>query len=188
MIWLAHALTVVRIPLAVAFWLSAADPARAAAVLGVAATTDLLDGSVARLARRRGADPRTADLGAWLDPACDKLFAAVVLVALAVQLGTSWGLIALIGARELVVVPLVIVYRLGPVRRRYRHDFRAAPIGKVTTAAQFVAIAAIVLDAPGRVALAVAAAALGVAAAAEYVARAVHALRDGRGGRVGAAA
>jgi phosphatidylglycerophosphate synthase len=161
------------------FWLAAPDRPWALAVLGIAAATDLVDGSVARAARRRGAI-RWADTGEWLDPMCDKLFAVTVLTALAVRFDVAIGILALIGARELILGPIVVAYRVSPLRRRYRPDFHAARAGKAATTAQFVAVLAILLDLPGAVVLllAVIAAALGLYAAARYLYRAAHGLRS----------
>ena len=174
--WLAHVLTLSRVPLAVLFWLAATRPVWAIAVLGVAAATDLIDGSVARRAHRRGATGPWARAGAWLDPLCDKLFALAVLGALAVRLDVSLPMLALIGARELVLVPVAIVYRLSPLRRRFRYDFHSVPAGKHATIAQFVAVAAIVLALPGAWVLAVIAACSGLYAAARYIERGVRQL------------
>jgi cardiolipin synthase (CMP-forming) len=176
-VWLAHALTLSRVPLAAVFWVVASRPTAALVVLGAAALTDLADGPIARRARRRGASGRFADAGAWLDPMCDKLFAVVVLVALAVHLDTPIAILALIAAREIIVVPLVLAYRVSALRHRYHHDFHAAPVGKVATAAQLVGVAAILLGVPGIAVVAVVVAALGLIAAFSYLARAAYQLR-----------
>src|SRR5512144_2664475 len=79
-VWLAHALTLSRIPLAVGLWWLWGEPAWSAALVVAAAVTDVADGRVARRARRRGATG--PDIGGWLDPAADKLFVAIVLAAI----------------------------------------------------------------------------------------------------------
>ena len=66
----------------------------------------MLDGY---FARHGGAD--LAGAGAWLDPLCDKLFVGAVLGALHFQRGVSLGLLALIVARELIQLPMAVVYR-----------------------------------------------------------------------------
>jgi phosphatidylglycerophosphate synthase len=170
--WTAHLLTLSRVPLALAFWPVAAQPAAAIAVLAAAAATDLVDGRVARWARAHGASGRAATLGAWLDPVCDKIFAVLVLAALAVSLHTPLFVLAMIGARELVVGPLAIVYRFTSLHHRYVYE-GAAPIGKLATATQFVAIGALVLHLAAALALAILAGALGLFAAAAYVHRAL---------------
>lgn len=172
--WLAHALTLVRIPLAALFWFVATDRMLGASIIGVAALTDVLDGRVARRALRRGATGRVAEAGAWLDPLCDKLFAVTVLVALAVRVDTPIGLLALVATRELVVGPLAIAYRLMPSRRRFRWDFHASRAGKHATVAQFVAAGAFVVALPGAAVLAVIAAVFGLVAVVGYVRRAAR--------------
>jgi cardiolipin synthase len=147
-------------------------PGRAAAALGVmgaAAATDVLDGT---LARRRGVD--LAGVGSWLDPICDKLFVALVLAAIIVRRHPSLPLVALILSRELVQLPLAIVYRVLPTLRRWlRYDFRASILGKAATVAQFLAIAALILDHPSIGIFAVIAFLLGIAALVDYLRRAV---------------
>jgi cardiolipin synthase len=174
--WLAHALTVSRVPLAALFWAVATRPAYGAGVIAIAGLTDALDGRVARRALRRGATGRVAEAGAWLDPLCDKLFALAVLAALAVRVGTPVALLAIVAARELVVGPLAILHRVTPLHR-YTWDFHAPLVGKVATVAQFVAIGALVLAVPGAEALAIVAGALGLAAVASYLWRAVRVVR-----------
>lgn len=166
LVWLAHALTISRIPLAVVFWAVAPHPAWALAVLAIAAATDLVDGIVARAAGG------STEVGAWLDPLCDKTFAIVVLAALAVRLDTPLYLLALIATRELVLVPAALVYRLTPLHRRMRYDFHAIAAGKHATIAQFVAVAVIVVGSPAAPVLAVIAALFGARAAYRYLERA----------------
>jgi hypothetical protein len=88
------------------------------ALVVLAGVTDAADGRVARWMKRRGGTG--PDIGGWLDPAVDKLFVAAVLA-------TIWAhthdlaVIALVGARELVLVPLTAVY-LVLVRRTPHRD------------------------------------------------------------------
>jgi phosphatidylglycerophosphate synthase len=177
--WIADALTISRIPLAVAFWLVAPSRPWAIAVLAVAALTDVADGRVARWARRTSTRPPSyADAGAWLDPLCDKVFAIMVLAALAVRLDVPVALLLLVGTRELVLVPLVLVYMLTPLRERWHYEFRALPAGKRATLAQFIAILVLVADMPGAPVVVVATAALGLDAAARYLERAWRAASE----------
>src|SRR5262245_32930791 len=106
-VWLAHGLTLSRIPLALALWWQWGDPARSVAIIALAGLSDVADGMVARWVKRRGGGG--PDIGGWLDPAVDKLFVAIVLSAIWVHT-QQLAVIALIGARELVLVPLVAVY------------------------------------------------------------------------------
>lgn len=175
MIWLANALTLARLPLAGLFWLVAPDRAAAVAVLAAAGLTDLLDGRVARYARRRRGGDHGDGIGGWLDPLCDKLFAVAVLVALAVRLDVPLGVLALIGARELVLAPLVAIYRVTSLRDRHPVALRADRTGKVATAAQFLALGAVVMDVHGAAIVAAAAALLGLGAVAHYLIAATRA-------------
>lgn len=172
--WLAHALTLSRIPLAIAFWWVWDRPLVAAALIVLAALTDTLDGRVARWAQRRGS--RGPDIGGWLDPAVDKLFVVGVCAALWARTHRL-ELIALVGAREIVLVPLIAIYL---ARRAPHRPLRADFLGKAATVAQFIALCVIALAPAAALPAAAVAAALGLAAAAHYVFMAV---RDARAGR-----
>jgi phosphatidylglycerophosphate synthase len=123
---------------------------------------------VARWARRRGAGG--PDIGGWLDPAVDKLFVIAVLAAVYRQTH-ALAVIALIGARELVLVPLLAVYL---ARRTPHRPLSADVFGKVATIAQFIALCVIALAPGAALPAAAVAGVLGLAAAAHYVARALR--------------
>ena len=163
--WLAHALTLSRIPIALALWTTYGDPARSLALVALAALTDAADGNVARWMQRRG---RThPQIGGWLDPLVDKLFVAIVLALVWVRAGQPL-VVVLVGVRELLFLPLAALYA---ARRPALGELHADPIGKAATIAQFVALA-VVLAAPAwALPAAIAAAALGLAAVAHYAAR-----------------
>ena len=166
-------LSLARLPLGMLFWIAmAAAPERALPALGVlavAALTDVFDGVAAR---RAGVD--LAGVGSWLDPLCDKLFVGTVLAALYVERRVPLGLLALIVARELLQLPMSLVYRAVPTLRRWlRYDFRASPLGKAATISQFLAITALVAGVRARVPI-VLAFTLGIVALGDYVLRAVE--------------
>lgn len=178
-VWFAHALTLLRIPLALLLWSTWGDPARSVAILAIAALSDTADGRVARWAKRRGATG--PDIGGWLDPMADKLFVVIVLAAIwdHAQVPHPTAVIALVGARELVLVPLVAVYL---ARRRPHPALRADAFGKLATVAQFLSLAVIALAPAHAVPAAAVAAGLGLAAAGHYVAVATGAA--GRAARI----
>jgi cardiolipin synthase len=170
---LPNVLSLARIPLGGAFWFALGRGAEYAelpfGVLAAAAATDVLDG---HLARRAGADP--AGTGSWLDPICDKVFVGAVLAALYFQRGVPLGLLALIVTRELLQLPMVVVYRTSPTLRRWLHyDFRASLLGKAATVAQFLAVSALILSHAVAWRLAILAFALGLVALGDYVRRAI---------------
>jgi cardiolipin synthase len=168
-VWLAHALTLSRIPLALALWWVWGDPRWSVVLVVLAGLSDVADGRVARWAKRRGR--RGPDIGGWLDPAVDKLFLAIVLAAVWTHT-PDLAVIALIGARELVLVPLVAVYL---ARRRPHPELRADAFGKIATIAQFIALCVIALAPGDALPAAIVAAVLGLAAAGHYVAVALTA-------------
>jgi phosphatidylglycerophosphate synthase len=171
-VWLAHALTVLRIPLALALWWAWGDPVWSVAIVVVAALTDTADGRIARWAQRRGA--RGPDIGGWLDPAVDKLFVAIVLAAIWVhtRIPHKTAVIVLTGARELVLVPMVAVYL---ARRRQHRPLHADRFGKLATIAQFIALCVIALAPDHALPAAVVAGGLGLVAAGHYIATAASA-------------
>jgi len=166
--WLAHALTLSRIPIAIGLWWSYGDPAWSVALVALAAGTDAADGNVARWMQRRG---RTQpDIGGWLDPLVDKIFVALVLAVIWVH-SQSLLTIGLIGARELVLLPLLVVYL---AQRRPTGELRADPIGKAATIAQFVALAVAVSEPRWAIVPACVAAVLGLVAVGHYVVARMH--------------
>lgn len=182
--WLAHALTLSRIPIAVIFWLTYGDKLVSVALVVLAALTDAADGNVARWVKRRTGSQST--LGEWLDPAADKIFVLLVLGAIQVHDPVPWPLMALIVARELVLVPVAMIFRMvvpaAPRRSgqlhlghgRGEHAFKAGALGKAATIAEFGAIVAIIMKSPLLLPLAIAAGVLGLSAVAVYINRATH--------------
>jgi CDP-diacylglycerol--glycerol-3-phosphate 3-phosphatidyltransferase len=167
--WLAHILTLSRIPLAVAIALAYGRTSTVVVLIALAAITDTADGNVARFMQRRGHTKPA--IGGWLDPLADKLFVAIVLVAIAMHDG-GWLVVLLIGARELLLLPLVAIY----LAKAHGHaELHADVIGKVATVVQFIALA-IAVALPDRALLpAIVAAVLGVASVVHYVrARRMH--------------
>jgi cardiolipin synthase len=171
---LPNLLSLSRIPLGGLFWRALAlgpeHPIEPFAVLAAAGVTDVLDGYFAR--RRYGSNP--PGIGAWLDPFCDKLFVAAVLVSLYVQRRAPIALMALVLTRELLQLPMAILYRLSETLRRWlRYDFRASALGKAATVSQFAAVSALILDHRAAWPLALLAFALGLCALADYIRRAI---------------
>jgi phosphatidylglycerophosphate synthase len=178
-VWFAHALTLSRIPLAVALWWVWGDPEWSIVLIVLAGVTDAADGRIARWVKRRGGTG--PDIGGWLDPAVDKLFVAIVLAAIWVRTGRL-DVIALVGARELVLVPLTAVYL---ARRAPHPPLRADVFGKVATVAQFIALCVMAVAPAFALPAAVIAAVLGLVAVGHYVAAAVRDVRARRMGRAG---
>ena len=172
-IWSApNLVSLLRVPLAVAFPFAAGSPAAAIVVLGLAGATDVLDGL---LARRLGA---VTALGAVIDPVADKLFALSAMGTLvALHKLPWWGVPALL-AREILEAPLLLRELL---RRRQGHRapvVGASVAGKVATVAQSAALLAAIAAPRARVPLLVVAAGAGVIAGTLYWTRE---LRRGRG-------
>jgi len=170
---LPNLLSLSRLPLGGLFWVTLGPtPTHAVLALGVmslAAVTDMLDGM---LARRRGAS--TAGMGSWLDPICDKLFVGAVLAALHFERGVPLSLLALIVTRELLQLPMAVIYRVVPTLRHWlRYDFRASHLGKAATIMQFLAIGTLVMGWRAAVPCAWGAFGLGIVALIDYVRRAV---------------
>jgi len=170
---LPNLLSLSRLPLGGLFWITLGPtPTHAVLALGVmaaAAVTDMLDGMIAR---RRGAS--TAGVGSWLDPICDKLFIGAVLAALHFERGVPLSLLAVIVTRELLQLPLALVYRVIPTLRHWlRYDFRASHLGKAATIMQFLAIGTVVMGWRAAIPFAWGAFGLGIVALIDYIRRAV---------------
>ena len=163
--WLAHALTLLRLPIAVGLTQTYGNTAWSVALIALAALTDALDGNVARCMQRRG--HMRPDIGGWLDPLVDKIFVVVVLATIWVHT-QDVVLIAMIAAREIVLVPLVIAYL---VRRKSTSHLHADAIGKAATIAQFVACAVAVAAPREAIPVAAVAALLGLMAVGHYIVR-----------------
>lgn len=180
----ADLLSLSRVGLAIVVWFLPRRPEAVLATMVVAALTDVVDGRVARHAfaarTRQAATQRTPDrpalahrpatTGDWLDPVCDKVFvvSAVCYLAVAYRLPLPW--LAVLALREILLVPIVALLVL--TRPRGHVDLRAAPIGKVTTVLQFLALVALLWRHPAGVVLSIASGAAGLAAVVWYLARA----------------
>jgi phosphatidylglycerophosphate synthase len=184
MLTVPNLLSLARVPLGGLFWLAIGPRGEvsyaAFAIMAVAALTDVLDGYLARREAARQAGGVDALIGsgggtgAWLDPICDKLFVASVLGAIVVRRQPPIGLVLLIVTRELVQLPIGVVYRFLPTLRSWlRYDFRASPLGKAATVAQFAAIAALMLAHPWFRLFAFLSFGLGLAAVVDYFRRAI---------------
>jgi CDP-diacylglycerol---glycerol-3-phosphate 3-phosphatidyltransferase len=147
----------------------------AAALFGLAAATDWIDG---RLARRWGV---TTELGSFLDTTADKLLVTGGLVALvAVERASPWIAMIIIG-RELVIMGLRgLIAAQGTV-------LQPSLLGKLKTTVQFFAVALAIVRPGHPVAglyvdewLMLAAAAVTIASAVDYLARSATALSLGR--------
>lgn len=166
----ANLLSLLRVPLGLAFLLVAERTGLAMAILCVAAATDVLDGWMAR--RRGQGPPDRPRSGDWLDPLCDKLFVAAVLVGIYLAHRTPPTLLLLIVTREILQGISVVVYRVAPSLRGREYSYRAHPLGKAATIAQFVTAGLLLLGRPEAWPLAFVSALLGTAAVMVYLNRA----------------
>lgn len=129
----ANLVTVVRIatvPVFVWLLLLRDPPARvaAAALFGVAAVTDSLDGYLARRFSLQ------TSLGAFLDPLADKLLVGAALIVLAVDGRVPWWAAGVIIGREIAVSALRVTLA------RSRRSLPASRMGKAKTWSQIVAV------------------------------------------------
>jgi phosphatidylglycerophosphate synthase len=152
----ADAITLLRIPLAIAFPFVTATPFRLA-VLGLAAATDLGDGWVAR---RFGG----SRIGATLDPIADKLFVAVAFAVVGLSGRLSWFEVAAVLARDIVAS----VAFVGTLMRGRATAVAARPGGKAVTLLQMLTLVAFVLELSRLRELAWATAAVGLYAIYDY--------------------
>ena len=167
--------------MAVAAWAVARWPWALIALMAAAAISDMLDGWFARRmrGRRKAHGLPTRGLGerggrgAWLDPLCDKVFVLSVIGAVWWFYALPSWLLVLIGTREILLVPLLILYRLLPqMPGRDRIDLRAGIAGKLATVTQFIALWSVLYRSDMQLGFAVIAGFVGVLAVADYIKRA----------------
>jgi cardiolipin synthase len=162
-------LSLARAPLALAFPLALGRPLLALGIIALAGLSDVLDGW---WARRSG---RTTAAGALLDPVMDKVFVGSVVASLLVEGDLALHEAILIGARDLLELPLVAWLLLDLQALADRQGrVRANALGKVTTVLQFAAVVASLLARPHVGPFALAAGAAGALAAGAYWARVLH--------------
>jgi Phosphatidylglycerophosphate synthase len=154
-----------RLGLAVAFPFAMRRRRLAFGVLAAAALTDVLDGWLARRLNQ------VSRAGAVMDGVADKTFAATVLSTLVAGGLLRPAAALLLVTREVLELPLVLGLGLSAEARRRPVSREANAAGKLTTFAQFAAVAAVLLRARGRGVLVGATAGLGAAAAASYALR-----------------
>ena len=170
---LPNLLTLLRVPLAALIWLAPQSLAWLAALMVVAAVSDLLDGW---FARRAGTSED--GMGAWLDPLCDKAFILSVLAAVWVTRAPPLWMALVASLREVVLLPLVIARFTSPRLRTADIPWRAMILGKATTVMQFVLFAAVLGDwRAGWTGLTLICGVLGVGAGLQYSLRAWRAVR-----------
>jgi cardiolipin synthase (CMP-forming) len=95
----------------------------AAGLLGFAGISDWLDGKLARMLNQ------TSRLGQLLDPAADRLYIAVTLIALGVRGIIPWWLFAAIVGREACMALALLVLR----SRTYYGEVQVSFVGKAAT-------------------------------------------------------
>ena len=165
----AHLLSLVRIPLALLVWCRPADILFVGVVVAVAGVSDFLDGMVGRR-RHHPTAIGTANIGAWLDPVCDKVFVLSTAPAVVVTHGVGLAVLALVLVRDIATAVLTVAFRLlAGAEAFHRHDFRARWSGKVTMGAQLLTVLAVVLWPTAVLPMAAMTGALGVVAVGHRV-------------------
>lgn len=125
----ANFLSLVRIPLGIAF-LAVHEPAHAAAIVALGAATDLLDGLIARLTNTQ------SEIGALLDPLCDRVFVFLGLVSFLPTGNLDWAGFVILVLRDIFTGGVFVVTRLAGQHL----PFHSRQGGRITTALQVVAL------------------------------------------------
>jgi phosphatidylglycerophosphate synthase len=125
----ANLLSLARIPLGITI-LALDDPIAVAAVVAAGAATDVLDGMIARLTGTQ------TEVGALLDPFCDRIFVFLALVSFLPSGHVEWAGFVILILRDLFTGGVFIVSKLAgePV------PFHSRMGGRVTTALQVAAL------------------------------------------------
>jgi len=161
-------LSLSRGPLAVLFPFAVTSPPAALAVVAAAGVTDVLDGWFARHSGR------VTETGAVLDPLMDKVFVATVVVSLAIAHRLSLWVALLLGARDLIEIPLILWLSTRRARISTEdRDVKANLFGKAATVLQFATVVAALLAPRWVLPLAISSSINGVLAGASYWARAL---------------
>jgi phosphatidylglycerophosphate synthase len=130
----ANLLSLARIPLGLAF-LAVHDLAWVAAIVALGAVTDLLDGFIAR---RTGTQ---TEIGALLDPLCDRVFVFLGLVSFLPTGNLDWAGFVILILRDIFTGGVFVVTRMAG-----RHlPFQSRQGGRITTALQLGALLTLIL-------------------------------------------
>jgi cardiolipin synthase (CMP-forming) len=136
-------LTLSRVGLAIAFPFAVQAPGWALSLMAAAGLSDLLDGWYARRFHQ------STVTGAMLDPIADKLFAISVIASLVAQHKLTLGWALLLCTREFGELPLSVWLAFGLRARSWRAEqIGSNLLGKATTALQFCALVAALLEQP----------------------------------------
>lgn len=152
----ADALTLARLPLALAFILVADNNWRLG-ILALAAATDLVDGWVAR---RWGG----SRVGAFLDPVADKIFAATAFAVVLLSGRLAWWEVTLVLLRDILATLAFIVTLFW----KHPRSIPARAGGKAVTVLQLATLLAFLTDSRYLEPFAWAAAAVGLYAIYDY--------------------
>ena len=139
----ANLLSLARIPLGLAF-LAVHDLAWIAAIVAAGAATDLLDGFIAR---RTGTQ---TEIGALLDPLCDRVFVFLGLVSFLPTGSLDWAGFVILILRDIFTGGVFVVTRLAGQHL----PFQSRQGGWITTALQVLALFTLIL-APGYINVAI---------------------------------
>jgi phosphatidylglycerophosphate synthase len=126
-------LSLARIPLGVTF-LALDDPMAVALILAIGAATDMLDGAIARMTGTQ------TEVGALLDPFCDRIFVFLALVSFLPGGHVDWAGFVILILRDIFTGGVFIVAKLagGQV------PFHSRMGGRITTMLQVVALATLI--------------------------------------------
>src|SRR5688572_5488769 len=171
---LPNLLSAARLPLAFAFPFVADRPKLALGVLGIAASTDVLDGFAAR--RLHQATP----IGALVDGIADKVLGCCVMAALVRRGYVSPGAALLLATRELLELPLAIRLLVSPAARALDVDRAANRAGKLATTLELFAVIAVLRRSRLAPVMIGAAALAGLVAGVTYWTRELEAEREAR--------
>jgi phosphatidylglycerophosphate synthase len=122
-------LSLLRIPLGFLF-LVVHDPGWVAMIVVIGAATDLLDGLIARLTHTE------SEIGALLDPFCDRIFVFLALVSFLPTGRIDWAGFLILMLRDIFTGGVFLVGRLAGKEM----PFHSRLGGKVTTALQVAAL------------------------------------------------
>ena len=126
-------LSLVRIPIALIMILLYDNKIIFFVLLGLAIISDGLDGHAAR-------KTRPTALGAALDPACDRIFVAILLVFLVSTSRLSLLGLGILLMRDIFTTIMFLAFAFSKKKKLFKDKVKARMAGKIVTVSQFVAL------------------------------------------------
>jgi phosphatidylglycerophosphate synthase len=129
----ANILSLIRIPLALIMILLYDNKTVFFVLLALAIISDGLDGYAAR-------KTRPTALGAALDPACDRIFVAILLFFLVFTARLTLLGLGILNMRDVFTTLIFFIFAFSKNKKLFKDKVKARMAGKIVTVSQFIAL------------------------------------------------